>query len=140
MRRSHVAALAALVVVANLSAVASSQAPGVDAALGTWRSVQQFEGDAKLTFAFKRTDRDITGWATLLGQTRKGNNNATLMLTFYGAKWDKDRLRFDTMLPEDGGTLGWELRPESATRARLTTLTLNGEPLDDDDLVWEMVR
>ena len=44
------------------------------------------------------------------------------------------------MLPEDEGTIGWELRPVDATRAKLVSLTVNGVPLDDDDLAWDMVR
>jgi hypothetical protein len=44
------------------------------------------------------------------------------------------------MLPEDGGTIGWELRPVDATHAKLVSLTVNGVPLDDDDLAWDMVR
>jgi hypothetical protein len=140
MFRISSSTIAAIVVVASLSGAASSQAPTLDTTIGKWLSVEQFEGEPRFAFSFKRTNGEISGWAVLLGQNRKGDHRATLAMTFSGVKWDKDRLRFETPLPEDEGTLGWELRPMSATRATLRTLTINGEPADDDDLVWEMVR
>ena len=140
MRPLRIAVVAVVVVVAGGSGAESRQAPTPDAALGKWQSVEQFEGEPKLSFAFKRTNGDITGWAVLLGQKRKGNDHTVLMLTFNGVKWDKDRLKFDTFLPEGEDVIGWELRPASATRATLLSLTINGVPIDDDDLVWEMVR
>jgi hypothetical protein len=138
--RFYAVVFLALVAAAFPSDARSTQPLGTEDALGTWRSVEQFEGEPKLSFAFKRSASDITGWAVMLGQTRKGDNRATLALTFYGVKWDKDRLRFETMLPEEGGTIGWELRPVDAKRSKLLALTLNGVPLDDDDLEWDMVR
>ena len=130
----------AIGLVTACAALESAQTLTVDNAIGRWRSVEQFEGEPRFSFAFKQDASGISGWAVLLGQTRKGDNRATLALTFYGAKWDNDRLRFETPLPEDEGTIGWELRPVDATRARLVSLTVNGVPLDDDDLAWDMVR
>ena len=111
----------------------------IDNAIGKWRSVEQFEGEPRYSFAFKKDSSGISGWAVMLGQTRKGDNRAILALTFYGAKWDKDRLRFETMLPEDGGTIGWELLPTGANSAKLSALTEDGEPMDEP-LTWDMVR
>lgn len=130
----------AIGLVTAVAALESAQTLTVETAIGRWRSVEQFEGEPRLSFAFKQDSSGISGWAVLLGQTRKGDNRATLALTFYGAKWDNDRLRFETMLPEDEGTIGWELRPVDASRAKLVSLTVNGVPLDDDDLAWDMVR
>ena len=140
MRLRRVAVIALFAVVAGWSAAESRQAPAIDDALGKWNSVEQFEGEPRLTFAFKRTNGEITGWAVMLGQKRKADHRATLAMTFYGVKWEKDRLRFESLPPEDGGTIGWELRPIDAKRSRLVAMTLNGEPLDDDDLQWDMVK
>lgn len=140
MRSRRVAVIALFVALASWSAAESRQTPTIDDAIGTWRSVEQFEGEARLTFGFKRTNGDISGWGVMLGQKRKADHRATLAMTFYGVKWEKDRLRFESLLPEDGGTIGWELRPIDAKRSRLVAVTLNGEPLDDDDLAWDMVR
>ncbi|MGH9222174.1 MAG: hypothetical protein ACRD1W_22890 [Vicinamibacterales bacterium] len=140
--RSHTTLVFAFAIglVTAVAALEPAQALTVENAIGRWRSVEQFEGESRFSFAFKQDSSGISGWAVLLGQTRKGDNRAILALTFYGAKWDKDRLRFETMLPEDGGAVGWELRPVDATRATLHSLTINGVPLDDDDLAWDMVR
>ena len=138
--RSRLAVALAFTLLAGLPPLESAQTLTVENAIGKWRSVEQFEGEPRFSFAFKHDSSGISGWAVLLGQTRKGDNRATLALTFYGAKWDKDRLRFETMLPEDEGTIGWELRPVDATHAKLVSLTINGVPLDDDDLAWDMVR
>lgn len=140
MRALRVAVVAIVAVLGSWSTAESIQTPTENDAVGKWLSVEQFEGEPRFAFAFKRANGDVTGWAVLLGQHRKGDHRATLALTFYGVKWDKDRLRFETPLPEDEGTLGWELRPMSATRAVLRTVTINGEPVDDDDLVWDMVK
>jgi hypothetical protein len=115
------------------------QTSGVEHALGTWRSAEQFEGESRLSFAFRRQGTEITGWAVLLGQHRKGDNRATLALTFHSVVWDKDRLKFETQLPEDEGTIGWELRVTDANRATLVATTENGAPFDEP-LTWEMRR
>lgn len=140
--RTHTRLLFAFAIglVTAVAALESAQPLTVDNAIGRWRSVEQFEGEPRFSFAFKQDASGISGWAVLLGQTRKGDNRATLALTFYGGKWDKDRLRFETPLPEDEGTIGWELRPVNATHARLVSLTVNGVPLDDNDLAWDMVK
>src|SRR5688572_16011867 len=140
--RTHIGLVFAVAIglVSAVAALESAQTLTVDQAVGRWRSVEQFEGEPRLSFAFKQDSSGISGWAVMLGQTRKGDNRATLALTFYGAKWDKDRIRFETMLPEDGGTVGWELRPVDAMHAKLVSLTVNGLPLDDDDLAWDMAR
>ena len=138
--RTRLAVALAFTLVAGLFSIRAAQTFTIDNAIGRWRSVEQFEGEPRYSFAFKQDASGISGWAVLLGQTRKGDNRATLALTFYGAKWDQDRIRFETMLPEDGGTIGWELRPVDATHAKLVSLTINGVPLDDDDLAWDMVR
>jgi hypothetical protein len=140
--RTHIRLVFAVAIglVTAVAALESAQTLTVETAIGRWRSVEQFEGEPRFSFAFKQDSSGISGWAVLLGQTRKADHRATLALTFYGAKWDNDRLRFETMLPEDEGTIGWELRPVDATRAKLVSLTVNGVPLDDDDLAWDMVR
>lgn len=140
MTASRIAVLAVITIIASGSGAESLQVPSLDTTIGKWLSVEQFEGEPRFAFSFKRANGDVTGWAVLLGQHRKGDHRATLAMTFYGVKWDKDRLRFQTPLPEDEGTLGWELRPTSGTRAVLRTVTINGEPVDDDDLVWDMVK
>lgn len=140
MPSRHVAVIAMVALVISWSAAESRQTPGVEDALGTWKSVEQFEGEPRLSFGFKRTNGDISGWGVMLGQKRKADHRATLAMTFYGVKWEKDRLRFESLLPEDGGTIGWELRPTDAKRSRLVAVTLNGAPLDDDDLAWDMVK
>jgi hypothetical protein len=138
--RTRLAVVFTFTLVAGFPSIEAAQTLTVDHAIGKWRSVEQFEGESRLAFAFKQDSSGISGWAVMLGQTRRGDNRATLALTFYGAKWDKDRIRFDTILPEDGGTIGWELRPVDAAHAKLVSLTVNGVPLDDDDLAWDMVR
>jgi hypothetical protein len=122
-----------------LVVVASAQPPDAEHALGRWRSVEQFEGESRLAFAFQRRGNDITGWAVLLAQHRKGDNRVTLALTFHGVVWEKDRLKFETMLPEDEGTIGWELRPTGPNRATLVAITENGVPFDEA-LSWPMTK
>ena len=115
------------------------QTADVSSALGKWRSAEQFEGESRLSFAFRQDRAEIVGWAILLGQHRKGDHRATLALTFHSVAWDKGRLRFETMLPEDEGTIGWELQPTAQNRAILRAVTEDGMPIQDD-LSWEMTR
>ena len=89
--------------------------------------------------ALSSGDRSIQGWAVLLGQHRKADDRATLGLSFADATWTGQSVRFSTILPEDEGTIGWELRVVTPTSAVLTALTENGQPIQDD-LMWEMVR
>jgi hypothetical protein len=51
----------------------------------------------------------VEGWALLLGH-RKTDDRATLGLSFAEAAWDGQRFLFSTILPEDEGNIGWELR------------------------------
>jgi hypothetical protein len=117
----------------------ASQPATVEGALGTWRSVEQFEGESRLSFSFRRRGTDITGWAVLLGQRRKSDNRATLLVTFQGVTWNKDRLTFETMLPEDGGTIGWELRVTGSNRATLVAVAEDGVPFDEA-MTWPMTK
>jgi hypothetical protein len=79
------------------------------------------------------------GWALLLGQHRKTDDRATLGLSFAEAAWDGQRFLFSTILPEDEGTIGWELHIATPTTAVLTALTEDGQPIQDE-LKWEMKR
>lgn len=126
---------AAVVCWLALCTVEAQQAPSAESVIGRWYSVEQFEGEPRFSFGFTRQGPDIVGWAVLLGQTRKQDNRATLALTFHGAKWEGGRLTFDTMLPEDGGTLRWTLAPIDAKRGKLTAVTEDGE-----ELSWDVVR
>jgi hypothetical protein len=110
-----------------------------DRALGRWHSTERFEDEPRITVAFQRTDTGLGGWALLLGQKRKADNRATLGLSFTSATWDGQRIRFSTILPEDEGTIGWELRVTSPKTAVLAALTEDGVPIDDD-LKWDMTR
>ena len=111
----------------------------LERALGKWQSTEQFEGESRITVAFRRKDRSVQGWAVLLGQHRKGDNRATLGLSFTEVAWDGRRFAFSTILPDDEGTIGWELRVTSPTTAVLTALTEDGQPIEDE-LKWEMTK
>ena len=63
----------------------------------------------------------------------------TLALTFQGVTWNKDRLAFETMLPEDEGTIGWELRVTGPNRATLVAVSEDGVPFDEA-LTWPMTK
>src|SRR4029453_10164713 len=89
---------------------AAVQPATIERALGAWHSTEQFEGESRVSVSFARQGTEVTGWALMLGQTRKGNDHTTLGLSFCGATWSGDRLRFQTILPDDEGTIGWELR------------------------------
>jgi hypothetical protein len=115
------------------------QAADLAGALGKWRSTEQFEGESRLSFAFRQDRAEIVGWAVMLGQHRKGDHRATLALTFHGVSWEKGRLRFETMLPEDEGTIGWELQVTGQNRAVLRAVTEDGAPIPDAPS-WEMTR
>ena len=62
-----------------------------------------------------------------------------LCLSFADAAWDGQRFTFSTILPEDEGTIGWELRIATPTTAVLKALTENGQPIQDE-LKWDMTR
>jgi hypothetical protein len=132
-----------LLVVATTAATrvmgAAQQTAGLDQALGKWNSIERFEDEPRISVAFRRGARSVEGWAVLLGQHRKNDDRATLGLSFTEANWDGRSFHFSTILPEDEGTIGWELRPLTPTTAVLTALTENGQPIQDE-LKWEMVR
>ena len=115
------------------------QAIDVAGALGKWYSVERFENEPRLSVAFSRTDRSFAGWAVLLGQHRKNDDRATLALSFSEATWNGQAFQFSTILPEDEGTIGWELRVTSPTKAVLAALTEDGRPIQDE-LKWDMTR
>jgi hypothetical protein len=75
----------------------------------------------------------------MLGQHRKNDDRAILGLSFSDATWTGRSLLFSTILPEDEGTIGWELEVRTPTTAVLTALTENGQPLQDE-LKWDMTR
>jgi len=133
--------LGILVVVftATRATPSAQQTAGLDQALGKWSSTERFEEEPRISVAFRRGTRSVEGWAVLLGQHRKNDDRATLGLSFSEATWDGRRLLFTTILPEDEGTIGWELRVLTPTTAVLTALTENGQPIQDV-LKWDMVR
>jgi len=117
----------------------AAQTADVDRALGKWNSIERFEGEPRIAVAFRRSARSIEGWAVLLGQHRKNDDRATLGLSFTDATWNGRSVQFSTILPEDEGTIGWELQVLNPTKAMLVALTENGQPIQDD-LKWEMTR
>jgi hypothetical protein len=136
---SLVVTAAAMCGTMSVWATPASQAADADRALGKWHSTEQFEGEPRIAVSFRKGDRSIEGWALLLGQHRKADDRATLGLSFTDATWTGQSVRFSTILPEDEGTIGWELRVVTATTAVLTALTENGQPIPDE-LKWEMTR
>lgn len=113
---------------------------GLEQALGKWQSTERYEDESRITVAFRSNGRAVEGWALLLGQHRKDDDHATLGLSFSDASWDGQRVLFNTILPEDEGTIGWELRPSTPTTAVLKALTEDGQPMQDDDLQWMMKK
>ena len=75
----------------------------------------------------------------MLGQHRKGDHRTVLALTFHSVSWADNRFKFETMLPEDGGTIGWELRVTGPNQATLVATTENGRPYDEP-LTWPMKK
>jgi len=118
---------------------ANQQAVDVNRALGRWNSTERFEGEPRISVSFRSSGPAIEGWAILLGQHRKNDDRATLGLSFTNGVWNGQSLQFSTILPEDEGTLGWELRVTTPTTAVLTALTEDGQPIQDD-LKWNMSR
>jgi hypothetical protein len=117
----------------------SQQTVDVNGVLGKWNSTERFEDEPRISVAFRRNGTSIEGWALLLGQHRNKDDRATLGLSFTNATWNGQAVRFSTVLPEDEGTIGWELHPTTPTTAVLTTLTENGQPIQDQ-LKWDMTR
>ena len=117
----------------------AAQAGDMERALGNWHSTEQFEGEPRLQFAFRRQAHEVGGWVVLLGQQRKGNDRTVIALSFCDVRWDGDRVRFDAILPDDEGTIGWEMRPTGDGRGVLSATTENGAPLPEP-IVWDVLR
>ena len=123
----------------DTGALPQAQITSLDQALGKWNSIERFEDEPRISVAFRQGTRSLEGWALLLGQHRKNDDRATLGLSFSEANWSNRRLRFSTILPEDEGTIDWELEVLTPTTALLRVISENGEPLQDE-LKWEMTR
>jgi hypothetical protein len=117
----------------------NQQTVDLNRVLGKWNSTERFENEPRISVTFRRNGPSIEGWAILLGQHRKNDDRATLGLSFTNATWDGQAFQFRTILPEDEGTLGWELRPTTPTTAVLTALTEDGQPIQEQ-LKWAMTR
>jgi hypothetical protein len=122
-----------------LAAIPTPQTPIPPGVLGTWHSTEQFENEPRISVAVRSHERGLEGWAVLLGQHRKTDDRATLGLSFSEAAWTGQSFRFSTILPEDEGTIGWELQVQTPTRAVLVAVSVNGQSMQDD-LSWEMTR
>jgi hypothetical protein len=59
----------------------SQQTVDLNRALGKWNSTERFEGEPRTSVSFRRNGSSIEGWAVLLGQHRKNDDRATLVLT-----------------------------------------------------------
>jgi len=117
----------------------AAQAAGMERALGKWHSTEQFEGEPRVQFAFRQQGNEVVGWVVMLGQQRKGNDRTALALSFCDVRWDGDRVRFDSILPEDEGTIGWEMRPGADGKGVLAAVTENGVPFPEP-IVWDVLR
>ena len=117
----------------------SQQTVNVNQAMGKWSSTERFEGEPRIAVSFRRNGLSIEGWAVLLGQHRKNDDRATLGLSFTNATWNGRSFQFSTILPEDEGTIGWELRVTTPATAVLAALTEDGQPIQDE-LKWDMTR
>jgi hypothetical protein len=117
----------------------AAQLAGLERALGTWHSTEQFEGESRVQFAFRRQGNEVVGWVVMLGQQRKGNDHAILALSFCDVRWDGDRVRFESILPDDEGTIGWEMRPGADGKGVLSALTENGTSFPEP-IVWDVLR
>ena len=132
-------AVLVLCLTSAVRAMPAGQVNDAESAFGKWNSTERFENEPRISISFRRTDRSIGGWAVLLGQHRKADDRVTLGLSFAEATWDGQTFRFSTILPEDEGTIGWELRVMSPTTATLAALTEDGHPIPDE-LKWDMTR
>jgi hypothetical protein len=124
---------------ATPSAGHADQAVALDRALGKWHSTERFEAEPRITVALRGSDHSVEGLAVMLGQHRKSDDRATLALSFCSATWDGQRFLFSTVLPDDEGTIGWELRVTTPTTAVLKALTEDGQPIQAE-LRWDMTR
>src|SRR5688572_15094670 len=115
----------------------TDQKVDLEGALGKWSSTERFEKESRITVAIRRKGTTLNGWVVMLGQTRKQDNRATLALSFTDVTWDGRRFLFETVLPDDEGTVGWELRVSTPTTAVFKALTEDGKPFDEE-LKWDM--
>ena len=111
----------------------------LERALGKWHSTERFENEPRITVALRSNGRSLEGWAVLLGQHRKTDDRATLGLSFSDATWVGQRFLFSTVLPEDEGTIGWELQVACPTTAVLRALTEDGQTIQDERK-WDMTK
>ena len=117
----------------------AAQTSTLERALGAWHSSEQFEGEPRVQFAFRQQGTEVVGWVVMLGQQRKGNDHTVLALSFCDVRADGDRVRFTSMLPDDEGTIGWEMRPTADGKGVLSAITENGTPLPEP-IVWDVQR
>jgi hypothetical protein len=132
-------ALAAMLSSSMRTVTEAAQTAGFEQALGSWHSTEQFDGEPRVQFAFRRQGNEVVGWVVMLGQNRKGNDRTVLALSFCDVRWDGDRVRFDSILPEDEGTIGWEMRPGADGRGVLAAISENGTPFPEP-IVWDVQR
>ena len=128
-----------LLTAAAIQATPGQQGADLSRALGRWNSTERFENEPRISVSFFSKGPAIEGWAVLLGQHRKNDDRATLGLSFANATWNGESFQFSTILPEDEGTIGWDLRVTTPTTAVLTALTEDGKPIQDE-LKWDMTR
>ena len=117
----------------------AAQTRTLERALGAWHSSEQFEGEPRVQVAFRQQGNEVVGWVVMLGQQRKGNDHTVLALSFCDVRGDGDRVRFTSILPDDEGTIGWEMRPTADGRGVLSAITENGAPLPEP-IVWDVLR
>ena len=132
-------ALAAMLSSSMRTVTEAAQPAGFEQALGSWHSTEQFDGEPRVQFAFRRQGNEVVGWVVMLGQNRKGNDRTVLALSFCDVRWDGDRVRFDSILPEDEGTIGWDMRPGADGRGVLAAISENGTPFPEP-IVWDVQR
>jgi hypothetical protein len=130
----------AAVVSSSMQPVTEAVQPAsLERALGNWHSTEQFEGEPRVQFAFRQRGNEIVGWVVMLGQQRKNDNHAVLALSFCDVRWEGDRVRFESILPDDEGTIGWEMRPGAGGTGVLSAVTENGTPFPEP-IVWDVRR
>lgn len=96
-----------------VTAAAVQEPVTVERALGKWRSADLFEGEPRVSMAFRQQGQAIDG------------------LSFGQISWNGQAFRFSTILPDDEGTIGWEFQVSSPTKALLVAVTENGQVLQD---------
>ena len=84
-------------------ATEAAQTAGLEQTLGSWHSTEQFDGEARVQFAFRRQGNEVA------------------------------------ILPEDEGTIAWEMRPLAGGKGVLAAVTENGAPFPEP-IVWDVLR